>query len=332
MVYLYKKIIQGKPYYYLRISKRAGKRIITKDIAYLGNSISQARKKLDNLSQYKDQIRKSYNKIHKFLESNHYLEKVKESKLKKDSFLEEKKKEIEACKLHFNSEFRRLDSKTKQEIYKHFVIEFSFNSTSIEGNTITLKQARDLLEEGKTPKNRTLREIFDLQNQEEVFFDLLDSNDEIDHRFIQNIHKKLMKNIDKRTGYRTRDVRVIKAGFKSTPAWYVKTDMDLLLDWYKENKNKLHPFVLAVGFHHKFEKIHPFMDGNGRTGRMIMNYILMKNKYPPVIIKNKLRQEYLDALKEADNSNLKEINKEDYIRLVVFVSNELVSSYWDIFL
>ncbi len=332
MVYLYKKIIQGKPYYYLRVSERRGERIITKDIAYLGNSIPQVRKKLNNLSQYKSQIRKSYSKIHKFLESNYYLEKVKESKLKKDNFLREKKNEIEACKLHFNSNFKRLDSKTKEEVYKHFVIEFSFNSTSIEGNTITLRQARDLLEEGKTPKNKTLREIYDLQNQEEVFFGLLDSNKNINHKFIQDVHEKLIKNIDKRTGYRTRDIRVIKAGFKSTPAWYVKADMDLLLEWYKKNKNKLHPFVLAVGFHHKFEKIHPFMDGNGRTGRMIMNYILMKHNYPPVIIRNKLRSEYLDALKEADNSGLKEMKEENYKKLIDFVFDELISSYWDIFL
>ena len=80
MVYLYKKIIGGKPYYYLRVSERNKSKVVTKDIAYLGSSIKQVKKELDNLSKYKEQIRKSYSKIHKFLESNYYLEKIQKRK------------------------------------------------------------------------------------------------------------------------------------------------------------------------------------------------------------------------------------------------------------
>ncbi|MBS3073118.1 hypothetical protein J4477_04750, partial [Candidatus Pacearchaeota archaeon] len=84
MVYIYKKIVSGKPYYYLRASERKGKRIITKDIAYLGNSIEDVKKSLERLSKYKKEIRKAYRNINLFLESNYYLEKVKYQKLKKD--------------------------------------------------------------------------------------------------------------------------------------------------------------------------------------------------------------------------------------------------------
>ena len=85
--------------------------------------------------------------------------------------------------------------------------------------------------------------------------------------------------------------------------------MDLLLKWYKENKKNLHPFVLAVIFHHKIEKIHPFLDGNGRTGRMLMNYILIRAGYPPSVIYKKNRDEYLDALGSADKINLPNIDE-----------------------
>jgi len=331
MVYIYRKIIAGKSYYYLRVSERKGKKMIIKDIAYLGNSIEEVRKSLEK-KEFKDKVRKTYKTIHNFIESNHWLEKAQELKLKKDAFLGEKLEEVESCRLHYNNIFRKLDETTKKEILKNFVIEFSFNTTSIEGNTINLEQVRNLLQEGLTPENKTLREIYDLQNSEKVFFELIKLNEEVSHELIIKIHDDLMENIDVRKGYRTTNVRVIRSNFDATPAPYVKTDMDLLLKWYNKNKDKLHPLVLATIFHHKFEKIHPFMDGNGRTGRMLLNYVLMINNYPPLIIHKKTRTEYLSALREADNSSPKKAERGDYLPLVQFNASEITDTYWSIFL
>src|SRR3989338_2092215 len=108
--------------------------------------------------------------------------------------------------------------------------------------------------------------------------------------------------------------------------------MDLLIKFYNENKNKLHPLVLGSIFHHKFEKIHPFMDGNGRTGRMLLNYILIKNNYPPLVIRNKNREEYLRYMRKADASDLFKVKIEDYSDLIHFVADEMTNSYWSIFL
>jgi Fic family protein len=332
MVYIYKKVVGKKPYYYLRASERKGKQIIAKDIAYLGNSIEEAKKSLENQLKYKDKIRKAYKTIHNFIESNHFLEKAEELKLKKDVFIGEKLNEIEACKLHFNHVFKKNVIETKKEILKNFVIEFAFNTTSIEGNTISLEETKNLLEDGLTPKDKTLREIYDLLNTERVFFELFDLKKEIDSDFIQKIHSQLLENIDARKGYRTRDIHVVKANFEATPAPFVKTDMDILLKWHNENKNKLHPLVLATIFHHKFEKIHPFFDGNGRVGRMLLNYILLRNDYPPIVIQKKERHYYLEALKKADESDLSKFKKEDYFDLIQFTSDEMIFSYWNIFL
>lgn len=330
MVYIYKKTIGEGSYYYLRTSQRKGDKLIVKDIAYLGNSLDTAKKALERLPKYSEQIRKAYKTINNFLESNKYLEKTQRLKLKRDKFIEyEKVLEIEACKLHFNTDFKKNNEVTKEEILKNFIIEFAYNTTSIEGNTIKLNEARNLLQEGLTPKNKTLREIYDLQNTEKVFLSLLESSEEISHEFIQKVHSGLLENIDPRKDYRTTDVRVIKANFKATPAPYVRADMNLLLKWF--NKNKLHPLTLATIFHHKFEKIHPFMDGNGRTGRMLLNYILLRNNYPPLIILNKERKEYLEALRKADKISITEIN-ENYKDLINFVANQMVKNYWNIFL
>lgn len=333
MVYIYKKPIGNKSYYYLRASEKKGKKLVTKDLAYLGSTIEEVKKNLDKLSKYKDQIRKAYKKINSFLESNHFLEKAQKLKLKKDIFLKDKTDEIEACKIHYNEVFKRLDELTKKEIFKTYVIEFAYNTASIEGNTINLEEARNLLNEGITPKDKTLREIYDLQNTEKVFFELLNNKlkEELNHNLIVEIHDKLLENIDERKGYRTIDIRVVKSNFDASPGKYVKTDMDLLLKWFNEKKERMHPLVLAIVFHHKFEKIHPFMDGNGRTGRMIMNFILMKNKFPPTITHKKTREEYLEAMREADEIDLWKVN-EKYNDLIAYGADEFIDTYWSIFL
>lgn len=334
MVYIYKKVVGSNNYYYLRASERKGKKVISKDIAYLGSSIEEVKSNLEKLPQYKDKIRKAYKTINSFLESNHFLEKAKELKLKKDEFLKEKTGEIEACKLHFTEVFNKLNSLTKKEALKNYIIEFAYNTASIEGNTINLEEARNLLTDGITPKDKTLREIYDLQNTEKVFFELLNSNlhDEIEHGLIIEIHDKLLENIDERKGYRKTDIRVVRSNFDASPGKYVKTDIDLLLKWYHENKRKLHPLALAIIFHHKFEKIHPFMDGNGRTGRMLMNFILLKNNLPPTIIHKKTRKEYLEAMREADLSELWKIDEKKYSDLIAYGTDEFIDTYWSIFL
>lgn len=332
MVYIYKKNLNGKFYYYLRISKRVKGKVIVKDIAYLGENLSEIQMKLDNLNSYKSEIRKSYRNIKKFIESEYYVKKVRDKKLKNDPYIDKQLlEEIEAIKMHFNDKFLKLDNLTKQDVYKAFLIDFAFNTTSIEGNTITLKEAEKLINENLTPKNRTLREIYDLQNTEKVFLNILESKENIEHDFIINIHDELLNNIDERKGYRNHEIRVFRASFKASHPRYVKADMAILLQWYKENK-KLHPFVLAGVFHHKFEKIHPFSDGNGRTGRMLMNYMLLKSNFPPFFVKKSNRSEYLSCLDKGNKANLNESNPSYYKDLINYLASEMVNSYWNNFL
>jgi Fic family protein len=331
MVYIYKKVIGNRPYYYLRASSIKNGKTMVKDVAYLGSSISEVKGNLAKLPKLKAKIEKSYRKINLFLESNHFLEEAAKAKPKNDEFLKESLLIVDACAMHYNGVFKKNDPLTRKEMMDNFLIEYAFNTTAIEGNTIGLKEARDLLEEGLTPKGKTLREIYDLQNTKKVF-EALDFNREISHELIKSTHAGLLKDVDPRNEYRDRDIIVTKSRFKSTPFHLVKSDLDLLLEWHGKNKKKIHPFALATIFHHKFEKIHPFMDGNGRTGRMLMNFILMKNNYPPVIIQKKHRTEFLDALNAADGSFVTEAKPEKYSELVAFAAAELNETYWNNFL
>lgn len=334
MVYIYKKMVGGKLYYYLRLSKRVNGKVVTKDIAYLGSDPSKIRPKLDKLpAKYKKDIRKTYRNIDRFIYSDHYLKKVQELKPKEDPFLERKSLEnIEAIKLHFNKRFLKLDDKTKKDVYETFLVDFAYNTTSLEGNTITLKEADRLLTENLTPKDRTPREIFDLQNTQKVFSYLLEEKPSLNEKLVIDVHDMLLKNIDDRKGYRIHDIRVLGSRFKATPYSYISTDMGLLFKWYNKHKSKLHPFVLAGVFHQKFEKIHPFADGNGRTGRMILNYMLMNERCPPLIIRKINRAKYLNALSSADKSGLTEAEPKNFQKLLGYLAFELNASYWNNFM
>src|SRR3989344_3343602 len=137
MVYIYKKVNGSNSYFYLRASIRNKQgKIVVKDIAYLGNSLDEVKNALSKLPRYEKEIRKAYKTINNFVESNHYIEKAQDLKLKHDDFLNEKLIDVEACKLHYNSIFKHKDDITRREIMKNFIIEFTYNTTSIEGNTI----------------------------------------------------------------------------------------------------------------------------------------------------------------------------------------------------
>ena len=334
MAYIHKKIIGNQTYYTLRVSERKGNRVITRDICTLGTDITKINLiKLEE--QYHEIIRKSHKTLKKFLESNVYEEQSRAIKLKKDELLTSKTQEIiEATRLHYTNKFLKLDNQTKIDILENFLIRFAVNSTAIEGNTINLKDAARLLQEDIVPKDHTMREVYDLTNTKKVFYKLMQTQPELTTQLIIDIHDKLLDNIDIRKGFRNHDIHILGQPFKPVPAQYINADIKILLNWYDENKKKLHPFTLAVLFHHKFESIHPFSDGNGRTGRMLMNLILMQHSYPPIVVNRKDRKEYLNAMNTADDAIKKSLLSTDtaYEKLTNFMSTQLQQSYWDIFL
>ena len=335
MVYIHTKNVRGKKYYTLRMSLRKGKKVITKDLCNLGNDLSKI--DLEKLEKkYKDKIRKSHKTLKNFLDKNTYLEKAKRQKTRKDDYLLlEQQQEIKAILLHYKNKFLKLDKLTRAEVFDNFILSFAVNSTSIEGNTINLKEASNLLLKDRIPKGKTLREVYDIQNTKKVVEWLKEKRPEITSELIIQIHDRLLENLDKRRGFRTHNIRILGQPFKPVRAIYIQADINLLLKWYRDYKSKLNPFVLATLFHHKFEKIHPFSDGNGRTGRVLMNHILDLEDYPPNIITKRFREDYLDVMNESDKALVKSllnIDPNKYKKLIDFAVSEFKTSYWDIFL
>ena len=316
-MFVEKKIINGKYYYYLKHSFRSDNKIKTKTLAYIGNKadktkIEELKKKFD-----KEKLDKIKKELFEETDYNYLL-------------LESDAKKIEEIKKQFSEKLIKLDEQTKKDMFDDFLTYFIYNTNAIEGNTLTLKETDLLLNKGITPQGRTLREINDHLNSKEIFYYLLKENPKINNETIILIHDRLLEKIDERRGFRNSNVRVIGATFKSSPFQYVHTDMNLLLKWCNKNKNKLHPVILASLFHHKFEKIHPFYDGNGRTGRMIMNLILIKNNIPPIVLSNKQRKRYYSILAKADETGLTEIS-ESFKPLVRFISSQILKTWNTIF-
>jgi Fic family protein len=334
-MYIYKKRINNKTYYYLRLSKRDGNRIIVEDIANLGTDPDKILNKINSLDKkYSSQIRKSIRNINRTIDYEHFKKKVENLKLKYDEFLDyDDLVKIETSKLHFNNKILKLDNKTKEEYIENFSSEYAWNTASIEGNTIPLKDAQKYFVENLTPKNAKVEEMYDLRNNKDSIKYLFNNIDDLDisRISINFIHSLIVKDVDKRLGYRTFDVRVLNSRFKSSPFQYIQEDMEELIKWYSKYKYKYHPFVLASIFHHKFEQIHPFADGNGRTGRILFNYILMINNYPPLIVQKKNRTLYLDSLSKSDKGNFKNPNKKIYNSLFSYLVLELEKTYWQYF-
>ncbi len=189
-------------------------------------------------------------------------------------------------------------SKVEYEVIeKQQLIKFTFNTNAIEGSTITLKETTHILEDRISPEGKDLREIYEIANTKKAYNFMKRYKEEINLDFIKKIHYNLTYNILGEEAGVFRKIQVYMGGSKHKPpkAFELNKEMVSLMRWIK-NHNKLHPVVLATYVHHFFIAIHPFIDGNGRTGRLLLNFMLMKSSFPPICIKKEERIKYTDYL------------------------------------
>ncbi len=181
---------------------------------------------------------------------------------------------------------------------RSFDIEYAHNSTAIEGNTLTLIQTKAILEDGLSVGGKTIREIYEVANHAKAFTYVkkrIAEGHPLDEAVMKDIHALLMENILIGGIYRNVEVRISGAGFRPpSPNEMYRQIKDFFADLpYRTDSNAVE---LAAWTHAEFVKIHPFVDGNGRTSRMLMNYQLMAQGFLPVSIAKEDRLEYFDAL------------------------------------
>ena len=211
----------------------------------------------------------------------------------------------------------------KQRLDKKFRLEFNYNSNHMEGNTLTYSETELLLIFDDTQGDHTMREYEEMKAHD-VAYHLVeewaqDKERPLTEQYIKNLNEVILvrpyyKDAKTPDGQKTR--RLINVGsYKEYPNSvelpngeifeYAKPGdtpilMQELIDWYREEENATHPVTLAAMLHYKFVRIHPFDDGNGRVSRLLMNYVLLRNGLPPVLIKTKDKAGYIRALNRAD--------------------------------
>lgn len=190
---------------------------------------------------------------------------------------------------------------------KAFEIEYAHNSTAIEGNTLTLIETKVLLEDKISVGKKSLREIYEVVNHNKAFSyvkNCIAEDKPLDENIVKDIHSILMENILVGGIYRNVEVRI--TGAKHKPP--VPSEMYYQIKDFFSNlnfKSDLNPIELASWTHAEFVKIHPFVDGNGRTSRLIMNYQLMKHGFLPISVNKEDKLDYFNFLEEyAVNGNL----------------------------
>jgi Fic family protein len=201
-----------------------------------------------------------------------------------------------------------LPSSLVARLKNQMMIEYTYNSNAIEGNTLTLRETQLVIEEGITVGGKSLMETLEAKNHPEAikFVEkLVETRSELTEDVILQVHKLIMSNVVEDAGhYRTMGVRITGASFMPPPSLEIRPRMNELLKWLRENPDEHTPIELAAVFHHRFVQIHPFLEGNGRTARLLMNAILMKSGYPFIaIVSNLDRPKYLKTLMEADLGN-----------------------------
>lgn len=212
--------------------------------------------------------------------------------------------QIDQLKTELDS-YRPLPPSAVRNLEQFYRVEWTYNSNAIEGNTLTLLETKIVLEHGLTIGGKKLREHFEIINHAEAIDylqDLVQQGQELTPYIIKSLHQLVLKNIaDDAGSYRMVNVRI--SGSQHVPPHYtlLPEQMEQLMEWYQEQKESMHPVRLAAAFHFKFVYIHPFSDGNGRTARLLMNFILMMNGYPPAIVKaeDSARLRYYETLEEA---------------------------------
>ena len=224
---------------------------------------------------------------------------------------------------------RPIPKETLKSLKQSINLEWTYNSNGIEGNTLTLRETQVVLE-GITVGGKSIKEHLEVINHEQaiLFLDeLVKDNKPITEWNIKSIHQLILKEIDNENAGKYRGENVTIKGATHIPPDYIKVPelMEKLILNY-ETWNTYHPIIRAVLLHGELVKIHPFIDGNGRTSRLLMNLDLMNSGYNPVIIKKESRLKYYEALDKAHITS----DYTDFIKLVTKLEVEMLNKYLEL--
>jgi Fic family protein len=251
-------------YFYLQHSYRKEGKVVTKEL-YLGKTIPE------NIEETKARL---------IYESHEALS-----------------NKLERIRNNFQKEWKRIPQSAQEKNLQEIAIAFTYNTNAIEGSTITLEEARLILEDKVAP-SKPIRDIRETESHAATFLEMLKSNEKLSEKLLLKWHEEIFREPKPDIAGRFRNY-MVRVGPYVAPDWRkVKKLVEQLVTFVY--KSELNVVEVAARAHYMFERIHPFGDGNGRIGRLLMNFILWKNGYPMLIIEYKKRKSYYKALQRTE--------------------------------
>jgi Fic family protein len=187
---------------------------------------------------------------------------------------------------------------------------FTYDTNAIEGSFVEVKEVKDILQNKGWPKDKSKEDIAETYGVADAVDYIRTVDEHISLKLIKKLHQKVFKNSKSFAGiFRAKGVEVVVGDangniiHRGAPSHQIDTLLKELVRWYNQNKKKCQPIVLAAVVHNQFEVIHPFQDGNGRVGRLLLNNILLKHNLPPLNIELKNRTQYYATLQAYEKDN-----------------------------
>jgi len=290
MVYLEKIERKGKSYYY-----------VTKNFRISGKKWKKIRKYAGDKPPSKENTKKAVEEI-----EAEALRKGLVKPVSKQEYLTDAEAEkLQDLKEVFNRWYGKLAAVDKKRYEEDFVVRFTYNSNAIEGNRLSLRETSMILTENLIPAGATPNDYNEAINSKDCYNFMKEYGGEFNQRFLLKIHELLTKNTKCKIigNYRDHDVRISGSEWIPPSHAKVREETRKVFQWYYSVKKKLHPIELGAILHNKLVRIHPFADGNGRTARVAMNWILMKNAFPMFYVELRDKINYYKAIEEGDSGN-----------------------------
>jgi Fic family protein len=216
--------------------------------------------------------------------------------------------------------FREIEGDSSQ-LPKDFLVRFTYNSNAIEGNPLTLRQTALILADGVTPQGAKTKDVMEVLNGKDAWEFIKAYRGVANKGFVCRIQFELVKNTGCRIqgNYRDSQVGITGSNWKLPAAKEVAALLKAVFKEYRLEKRSSHPVELASWLHNRVAQIHPFTDGNGRTARLLMNWVLLRNGFPPVVIEARNKEEYYRVIESADEGKQKPFND--------FLAKQLLQQY-----